>query len=194
MRQLANNCVRLLALPLLILAGGVQRQDGADRAPIQAVPVTVAKAVQKTIPIDLTAIGSGEAYTTVSIKAQVNAVLEQVHFTQGDFVKKGELLFTLDARPFQAAVDQAEANLARDKAQAQLDEVQAAALPEAFRRRRDPEGAVRPDESHRGGAASAGSRRRSRCSSKPSCSWNIARSIRRSTAAPARWASLPEIS
>lgn len=93
--------------------------------PIQAVPVTVTKAVQKTIPIDLAAIGSGEPYSTVSIKAQVNASLEKVHFTQGDFVKKGELLFTLDARPFQAAVDQAEASLARDKAQAQLDDVEA---------------------------------------------------------------------
>lgn len=125
MRQLANNCVRLLALPLLILVAGCSVKTAQTAPPIQAVPVTVAKAVQKTIPIDLTAIGSGEAYTTVSIKAQVNATLDQVHFTQGDFVSKGQLLFTLDARPFQAAVDQADASLARDKAQAQLDEVQA---------------------------------------------------------------------
>lgn len=89
------------------------------------MPVSVAKAVQKTVPIELTAIGSGEAYSTISIKAQVNAVLEEVHFKQGDFVKQGDLLFTLDARPFQAALDQAQANLARDKAQAELNEVQA---------------------------------------------------------------------
>jgi multidrug efflux system membrane fusion protein len=101
-------------------------------APIQAVPVTVAKAVKKTIPIELTAIGSGEAYTTVSIKSQVNAELEEVHFTQGDFVTKGELLFTLDARPFQAAVSQAEANLTRDKAQAELDVVQAQRYQKLF--------------------------------------------------------------
>jgi multidrug efflux system membrane fusion protein len=87
--------------------------------------VTVAKAVKKTVPIELTAIGTGEAYSTVSIKSQVNALLEQVHFKQGDFVKKGDLLFTLDARPFQASLAQAQANLARDKAQAQLTEVQA---------------------------------------------------------------------
>jgi multidrug efflux system membrane fusion protein len=87
--------------------------------------VNVAKAVQKTVPIEVTLIGAGEAYSTVSVKAQVNAVLEQVHFKQGDFVKKGELLFTLDARPFQAALQQAQATLARDKAQAALDEVQA---------------------------------------------------------------------
>ena len=97
----------------------------AQTAPNLAVPVSVAKAVQKTVPIELTAIGSGEAYSTISIKAQVNAVLEQVHFKQGDFVRKGDLLFTLDARPFQAALDQAQATVARDKAQAELNEVQA---------------------------------------------------------------------
>jgi multidrug efflux system membrane fusion protein len=89
------------------------------------MPVSVAKAVQKTVPISLTAIGSAEAYSTVSIKSQVNAELEQVHFTQGQFVRKGELLFTLDKRPFEAALAQAQADLARDKAQAELDKVQA---------------------------------------------------------------------
>ena len=97
----------------------------AETAPNLAVPVAVSTAVEKTVPIDLTAIGSGEAYSTVSIKAQVNAILEQVHFKQGDFVKKGDLLFTLDARPFQATLEQAEATLARDRAQAELDVVQA---------------------------------------------------------------------
>jgi membrane fusion protein, multidrug efflux system len=97
----------------------------AQTAPNLAVPVTVAKVVQKTVPIELTAIGTGEAYSNVSIKGQVNAILDTVHFQQGDFVKKGQLLFTLDARPFQAALDQAEGNLARDTAQAQLAHVQA---------------------------------------------------------------------
>src|SRR6202046_2796119 len=74
----------------------------AANAPDLAVPVSVAKAVKKTVPIELSAISTGEAYSTVSIKGQVNAVLKEVHFKQGDFVKKGDLLFTLDARPFQA--------------------------------------------------------------------------------------------
>jgi len=108
---------------ILGLASGCAKP--AETAPNLAVPVSVATALQKTVPIDLTAIGSGEAYSTVSIKAQVNATLEQVHFKQGDFVKKGDLLFTLDARPFQATLNQAVATLARDKAQAELDEVQA---------------------------------------------------------------------
>jgi membrane fusion protein, multidrug efflux system len=93
--------------------------------PEMAVPVTVAKAVKKTVPIELSAIGTAEAYSTVSIKGQVNAVLKEVHFKQGDFVKKGDLLFMLDARPFQASLAQAQANLARDKAQADLTVVQA---------------------------------------------------------------------
>jgi membrane fusion protein, multidrug efflux system len=98
----------------------------AQTAPNLAVPVTVAKAEQKTVPINLTAIGTAEAFSTVSIKSQVNAVLEQVHFQQGDFVKKGDLLFTLDARPFQSSLAQAQANLARDRAQEELNKVQAA--------------------------------------------------------------------
>lgn len=111
------------ALAAVLLAGCTTRT--AQTAPNFAVPVTVAKAVQKTVPIELTAIGSADAYSNVSIKAQVNAVLEEVHIKEGQFVRKGDLLFTLDARPFQAALEQAQANLARDKAQAELNEVQA---------------------------------------------------------------------
>jgi len=93
--------------------------------PIFAVPVTVAKVTQKTVPIDLTAIGSADANSSVSIKAQVNAVLDEVHIKEGQFVTKGQLLFSLDAAPFQAALAQAQANLAKDKAQEELDNVQA---------------------------------------------------------------------
>ncbi len=112
-------------------------------APIMAVPVRVAKAVEKTVPIDLTAIGTSEAYAAVSVKSQVNGIIQQVHFTQGDIVNKGELLFTLDARPFQAALEQAQATLARDKAQADLDEVQAQAIRGAVPGRGRREGAAR---------------------------------------------------
>jgi len=104
----------------------------AQTAPNLAVPVTVARAVEKTVPIELTAIGTGEAYSNVSIKAQVNAILNSVHFQQGDFVKKGQLLFMLDARPFEAALAQAQGNLARDKAQAQLAHVEAERYTKLF--------------------------------------------------------------
>lgn len=107
-----------------VAAGGCTT-NVVHTAPLMAVPVTVGKAVQKNIPVNLTAIGSAAAYTTVSVESQVNAELEQVHIKEGQFVKKGELLFSLDARPFQAALAQAQANQAKDQAQAQLDAVQA---------------------------------------------------------------------
>jgi multidrug efflux system membrane fusion protein len=117
-------------LAAILLSGCTTRT--AQTAPNFTVPVTVAKAVQKTVPIELTAIGSAEAYSNVSIKAQVNAVLEQVHIKEGQFVNKGDLLFTLDGRPFEAALAQAQANLARDKAQAELNEVQAKRYRQLF--------------------------------------------------------------
>jgi len=110
-------------LAAILLAGCTTKT--AQTAPNFTVPVTIAKAVQKTVPIELTAIGSADAFSNVSVKAQVNAVLEEVHIKEGQFVQKGDLLFTLDARPFDAALAQARANLARDKAQAELNETQA---------------------------------------------------------------------
>src|ERR1700693_6286170 len=123
-----NNGKLFAAFALMLTASLASVSCGsktADVGPDLAVPVNVAKAVKKTVPIQLSAIGTAEAYSTVSIKGPVNAVLKEVHFKQGDFVKKGDLLFTLDARPFQASLDQAQANLARDKAQADLTIVQA---------------------------------------------------------------------
>jgi membrane fusion protein, multidrug efflux system len=123
-----NNGKLFAAFALMLTASLASVSCGSKTAavgPDLAVPVNVAKAVKKTVPIQLSAIGTAEAYSTVSIKGQVNAVLKEVHFKQGDFVKKGDLLFTLDARPFQASLAQAQANLARDKAQADLTIVQA---------------------------------------------------------------------
>src|ERR1700722_1531268 len=123
-----NNGNVFPVLALVLAASLASVSCGSKTAavgPDLAVPVNVAKAIKKTVPIQLSAIGTAEAYSTVSIKGQVNDVLKEVHFKQGDFVKKGDLLFTLDARPFQASLDQAQANLARDKAQADLTIVQA---------------------------------------------------------------------
>jgi multidrug efflux system membrane fusion protein len=129
MKKLSATNTRTLASLVLILAASLSFVSCSSKTsavgPDMAVPVTVAKAVKKTVPVELSAIGTAEAYSTVSIKGQVNAVLKEVHFKQGDFVKKGDLLFSLDARPFQASLAQAQANLARDKAQADLTVVQA---------------------------------------------------------------------
>ncbi|MGD0546018.1 MAG: efflux RND transporter periplasmic adaptor subunit [Candidatus Acidiferrales bacterium] len=129
MKKSSSTNTGTLASLVLILAASLSCVSCSSKTsavgPDLAVPVTVAKAVKKTVPIELSAIGTADAYSTVSIKGQVNAVLKEVHFKQGDFVKKGDLLFTLDARPFQASLAQAQANLARDKAQADLTVVQA---------------------------------------------------------------------
>jgi membrane fusion protein, multidrug efflux system len=78
------------------------------------VPVTVASVVQKNVPIELTGIGTVEPYSTVSIRVQVTGTILQVHFKEGQDVKKGDLLFTIDPRPFEATLKQAQAVLAKD--------------------------------------------------------------------------------
>jgi len=85
----------------------------------EAVPVLVATATQKTMPLQIRAVGNVEPYSTVSVKSQVTGLLNQAHFKEGQDVKKGQLLFTIDPRPFEAALKQAEANSARDNAQLQ---------------------------------------------------------------------------
>jgi multidrug efflux system membrane fusion protein len=66
--------------------------------------------------VDLAAIGNVEAYATISLRSQVTGVLEQLSFREGDLVKQGQLLFTLDRRPFEAVLAQADAMMVRDKA------------------------------------------------------------------------------
>jgi multidrug efflux system membrane fusion protein len=97
-----------------LLAGCSAQQVQATKQ--QAAPVTVATVVAKTVPVEIGAVGSVEAYSSVSVKTMVAGELQKVHFVEGRDVRKGELLFTIDERPFRTALDEAEANLARDKA------------------------------------------------------------------------------
>src|SRR5438132_1999256 len=111
-------CVAALSL---VLALGCSRKGaaGANR-----VPVTVAHAEQRAVPFEIPATGTAEPVQTVSVQAQVTGVLTHVTFHEGDDVTAGQVLFEIDPRPFQAALDQARAVLARDEAQhqaAQLD-------------------------------------------------------------------------
>ena len=80
------------------------------------VPVTVAVVQQQTVPVRLQAIGNVEAYATVAVKARVDGQILEVNFREGQAVKKGEVLFRIDPRPFEAALRQAEANALRDRA------------------------------------------------------------------------------
>jgi membrane fusion protein, multidrug efflux system len=107
-------CAAALVAAIGCSRGSDQRYEGRE-----AVPVLVAKAVQKTVAVKLHAIGRVEAYSTVDVKAQISGEVTEVHFHQGQDVKKGDVLFTIDARPFEAALHQAEANLAKDHAQAE---------------------------------------------------------------------------
>ncbi len=84
----------------------------------QAVPVTVASVVQKQMPIEIRVIGAVEAYSVVSVHAQITGQLTNVNFREGDDVQKEQQLFALDKRPLEAALLQAQANLQRDIAQA----------------------------------------------------------------------------
>jgi multidrug efflux system membrane fusion protein len=83
-----------------------------------AVPVTVARVTKKAVPLEVRVIGSVEPSSSVAIRAQLTGELTSVQFTEGDDVKQGDVLFTLDHRPLEAALKQSEANLERDVAQA----------------------------------------------------------------------------
>jgi membrane fusion protein, multidrug efflux system len=117
--------VALVILPTMLFAlAGCAKQQAAP-PPSPAVSVVVGKVTQDTVPVQITAIGNVEAYSTVSIKAQVSGELVGVHFTEGDFVHKGQLLLEIDPRPYQAVLAQAQAALARDKAVAANNRAQA---------------------------------------------------------------------
>jgi multidrug efflux system membrane fusion protein len=79
-------------------------------------PVTVARVRQASVPVELRAIGNVEPYATVAVKSMVAGTVTGVHFREGEDVAKGALLFTIDPRPFAAALSQAQADLARDRA------------------------------------------------------------------------------
>ena len=92
------------------------RGGGAGGGP--AVPVATALVSEKAVPLELNVIGSVEPYSTVAVRAQITGALISVGFREGDDVRKGQVLFTLDRRPLEAALEQAKANLQRDTAQA----------------------------------------------------------------------------
>ncbi|HEX3323413.1 MAG TPA: efflux RND transporter periplasmic adaptor subunit [Terriglobales bacterium] len=101
----------------LLFATGCDRTKAAP-APSAGVPVLAAVAEQKDVPVQVRAIGAVEAYSTVSVKTQITGELTGVYFKEGDDVKQGQLLFSLDKRPFEADLKRQEGNLARDQAQA----------------------------------------------------------------------------
>ena len=97
------------------------QQKSAPPKPV--VPVTASTAEQKAVPYEINAIGNIAEYAGVNIRSQVGGYLSKIHFQKGQFVKKGDILFTIDPRPYKASLLQAEGALAKD--QAQLDNARA---------------------------------------------------------------------
>ena len=102
--------------------------------PPPPVPVLVATVTEKTVPVELKNIGNVEAYSTVSIKSRLAGQLVKVNFKEGQDVKEGDLLFVIDPRPYEAALRQVEANLARDKALATKAQADARRYAELIRK------------------------------------------------------------
>jgi membrane fusion protein, multidrug efflux system len=107
----------IFAVLLFITACTAKKEKPKSKPP---VPVQVAQAVQKNVPVQVKAIGNIEAYTSVAIKSQVSGQIARLHFTEGSDVEKGALLISIDPEPFQATVSQFEAALAKDQAQAKF--------------------------------------------------------------------------
>jgi multidrug efflux system membrane fusion protein len=100
------------ATAFLAACGGGKQQV----RPQPLVPVTAAKVVQKTVPVTFRAIGHVEPISTVAVKARIGGELQKVWFTEGQDVRTGQTLFTIDPRQYDAALRQAEAQLAKDQA------------------------------------------------------------------------------
>ena len=117
----------MLALSLLVLAGigyaiwfwpaGSGNQATRNRNANQPIPVLVATAEQKDMPLYLDGLGTVQAFNTVTVRAMVDGPLMAVKFTEGQDVKKGDVLAQIDPRTYQAALDQATAKKAQDEAQ-----------------------------------------------------------------------------
>lgn len=86
---------------------------------VTGMPVNVSTVVEKVVPVQLSAIGNVQAYSTVTVRAQVGGELNRVHFNEGQDVKQGDPLFTIDPRPFKSELKRAEANLKKDAIQAE---------------------------------------------------------------------------
>ena len=110
--------VRRFLLPILALAATALSCAKADKAAVvESVPVRVGLVEKKAVPLQIRNVGTVQAYIAVAVRAQVTGEIMEVHFREGQELKKGELLFSIDPRPYEAALAQAEAALARERAQ-----------------------------------------------------------------------------
>jgi membrane fusion protein, multidrug efflux system len=114
---LAGMILGVAAMALLGCSSSGGRSGTARAATQTVVPVGVSNAQKRDVPVYLKGLGSVTASNTVSVKSRVDGQLSEVNFKEGQNVKKGELLAVIDPRPFQVALETAQANLFRDQAQ-----------------------------------------------------------------------------
>jgi multidrug efflux system membrane fusion protein len=126
-RSVRNGVSIALSVAMLGAAGAywlTSRKALAAVAPAPAsIPVQAAVAVQADVPVYLDGLGTVQAFNTVTVKAKVDGELQQVLFTEGQTVKKGDLLAVIDPRPFQAAFDQVSAKMVQDQANLDNDKI-----------------------------------------------------------------------
>ena len=101
----------------LLAVGGCRREQARPTGGPPVVPVSVAKATEESVPTELRVVGTVEASAIVQVKSQIAGELVRTAFTEGQNVAKGDLLFVIDARPYEEALRQAEASIVRDRAQ-----------------------------------------------------------------------------
>ena len=115
----ANRSIFLALFLATALLAGCGQEQSKGPPPKPAIPVKVDQATTRTIPMQIKAVGTVEARSTVELRARVGGQLTGIHFREGDDVRKGAPLFTIDPEPYRIALRQAEARLARDLALAQ---------------------------------------------------------------------------
>jgi len=115
-----------IAFLICVALAGCSRADKNAKAsgPPPAVPVGVAAVQQRDFPVYLTGLGSVQAFNTVALKSRIDGQIMQVNFEEGQDVKQGELLIQIDPRPYNVALQTANANLQRDEAQLNNAKVQ----------------------------------------------------------------------
>jgi len=121
-RELSMIC---LVAGALALAGCSGAKTSTTKQP-DAAPVEAATVQKKNMPLELRAVGNVEARSSVEVKARVAGQILSVHFAEGQQVRKGQLLFRIDPRAYEAVLRQAEASMARDRALEKNAEVEAA--------------------------------------------------------------------
>src|SRR5438105_4632029 len=115
--SLSSGCLLAVTAMFCGCSGKAAGSDAQKKGASPPVPVVVAQAEAKDIPVELRNIGNVEAFATVTIRSQITGQITKIHFREGQEVKAGDPLFTIDPRPSEGALRQAEADLKRDQAQ-----------------------------------------------------------------------------